>query len=139
MAQASVQDRTARRTLKAAGIVTRREVVPVDGMDGYYQVSDSETGSGKVYLVNLSTCTCPDFIYRGNVCKHILSARAEHEALMTYAAAWDALTRPTCPMCGSPIEPRSFYVGGRGYVYADVCSGDATHSNRRPLESLPAC
>lgn len=36
-----------------------------------------------------------------------------------------------CPMCGSPIVPRQYYVGGRGYLYFDICSGDASHDGKR--------
>lgn len=126
MAQASLT-----RTVRAAGIVQRQECIPVDAMDGWYQVSDTGTGSGKHYMVSLSSCNCPDYTYRGNVCKHIQAARAEHTALMAYAASWDALGQPQCPMCGQPMIEVSYYVGGRGYVFVEVCAGDASHVNRR--------
>jgi hypothetical protein len=128
------------RTARGAGIVTRHDVIPVDSMDGFYQVRDTATGSGKVYLASIDSCSCPDHTFRGSLGKHIKAARAGHDALTAYAASWDALTQPRCPMSGCSIEARSYYVGGRGYVYLDVCSGDATHSNRRPrLEDLPEC
>lgn len=103
----------------------------MESMEGWYQVRDTGTGSGKIYLTSLTSCCCPDHTYRGSICKHIQAARAEHAALTAYAADWDALAQPACPMCGSPLEERSYYVGGRGYVFVEVCSGDASHSNRR--------
>ena len=35
-----------------------------------------------------------------------------------------------CPMCGAEIVSRQYYVGGRGYVYFDVCSGDGSHYSK---------
>ncbi len=52
MANAILQDRTTRRTLKAAGIVTRQEVTPLDDMPGLFQVRDSRTGSGAVHIAS---------------------------------------------------------------------------------------
>lgn len=128
------------RQTRALGIISRQEVIPVDTMDGWYQVRDTGTGSGKVYLTSVDSCSCPDHTYCGNLCKHIQAARAEHAALMAFAASWDALTQPRCPMCNCPIESRQFYTGGRGWAFYEVCAGDATHSNRRPrLEDLPQC
>lgn len=39
---------------------------------GVYKVQ-SFSNKSKVYVVNLNigTCNCPDFVYRGNSCKHL--------------------------------------------------------------------
>lgn len=34
---------------------------------------------------------------------------------------------PRCPECGSELESRQYYVGGRGYQYVKVCTRDAQH------------
>ncbi len=58
--------------------------------------------------------------------------------LAAYAAAWDreATARKEamierCPVCGCRIIGQQFYIGGRGYVYFDVCEGDQSHRCRR--------
>lgn len=119
------------RTAKAAGIISRQECIPQD--DGQWLVRDTATGSGKVHRTSRTGCDCYD-AQRGHRCKHQLAVVAEEQALAAYATGWDrqaSAARPCCPMCGCAIEPRAYYVGGRGYVYVEVCSGDATHSNRR--------
>jgi hypothetical protein len=40
--------------------------------------------------------------------------------------------RPCCPECGSELETRQYYTGGRGYRMWLVCTRDAQH------QSLPA-
>lgn len=122
------------RTARAAGIISRHEGIPVDTMDGFYQVRDTTTGSGRVYLTSSDRCTCPDHLFRGNVCKHIRAAQAEHEALATYADDWDravALQEPRCPQCGAPLAVTQYYTGGRGWAFYEVCSGDSSHVTRR--------
>ncbi len=53
--------------------------------------------------------------------------------LAGYAASWDAWAasqRPICPMCGAAIEPRQYYVGGKGYMLFEVCSSDGSHYSK---------
>ena len=50
--------------------------------------------------------------------------------LAGYGAAWDAWAaskQPRCPMCGATLEPRQSYVGGKGYRFFQVCSGNTEH------------
>src|SRR5688500_1040565 len=54
--------------------------------------------------------------------------------LADYAALWDQWatarkeeTINRCPVCGSQIVGQQYYVGGRGYVYFDVCECDGSH------------
>src|SRR5688500_6556640 len=57
--------------------------------------------------------------------------------LAAYATAWDQWAHAQkeeatavgerCPVCGSRIVGQQWYVGGRGYVYFDVCEGDGSH------------
>lgn len=131
------------RTARAAGIITRHEVTPVDDRPGFFNVRDTATGSGALHLTSANSCTCKDHIFGTGVCKHRQAVQAEERELAQYATQWDfsaALQRPRCPLCGSALEERSYYVGGVGYRYVQVCSDDASHSNRRPrLEDLPEC
>ena len=64
------------------------------------------------------------------------------DGLTDYALAWDAWTPRErsersaqcgagCPVCGAALEGRQSYIGGRGYCYFDVCSGDGSHFARR--------
>ncbi len=63
----------------------------------------------------------------------LMLAALYRDGLTDYAEAWDRAAaaqrqaEATCPMCGTTIEGRQYYVGGRGYVYFDVCSGDGSH------------
>ncbi len=57
--------------------------------------------------------------------------------LAAYAREWDeaaeahrAALVERCPVCGSEIVGQQYYVGGRGYMYFDVCSGDGSHFSR---------
>ncbi len=67
------------------------------------------------------TCSCQGRA-RGYVCWHIVAARLLARAAERYQAR-----QALCPMCGAPIEGRQYYVGGRGYCYFEVCSGDGSH------------
>ncbi len=61
-------------------------------------------------------------------------AELYNDDLMTYAAAWDlyaAAYMPRCPQCGALLEGRQAYAGGRGYIFVEVCSGDASHYSKR--------
>src|SRR5687767_9467344 len=67
-------------------------------------------------------------------------AELQYDELAQYAHEWncrakaqrEAVTRQaTCPVCGSQIVGQQWYVGGRGYVYFDVCAGDASHVCQR--------
>ncbi len=119
------------RTTRAAGIVTRHEVTPVDDMPGLYRVRDTQTGSGMVHIASMHRCDCADARQRGSQCKHQIAVAEEECALLAYAASWDALARPTCPMCGCPIVSQQFYTGGRGYAFYEVCAGDSSHVTKR--------
>jgi hypothetical protein len=66
-------------------------------------------------------------------------AELQYDELAAYAQDWnrsaqtqkEATTRrAVCPVCEEPIIGRQYYVGGRGYVYFDVCSGDGSHFSR---------
>ena len=128
MAQAILQDR---RTERAAGIVERHEVIPVDDLAGWYQVRDTVTGSGVWHLATSDRCDCRDAL-RGT-CKHQLAARKAEAELSAYAANWDAHAEaqrpagPSCPDCGGRLECQSYYIGGRGYQAFMVCTSDAQH------------
>jgi hypothetical protein len=51
-------------------------------------------------------------------------------ATSTYAAdGW--AHQPRCPMCNSPIVTRQYHVGGAGFCFFEVCSGDGSHPARR--------
>ncbi len=74
----------------------------------------------------------------------LVLAELYRDELLAYAAQWDesAATQrcaisalsaksPTCPQCGAAIECRQAYVGGRGYVYIEVCGADRYHYSKR--------
>jgi hypothetical protein len=129
MAQSTLPQST--RTAKAAGIVERHECEPLEHIPGFWRVTDTATGSGKVRIATAHQCNCPDFLFRGHRCKHMQAIRREAAALEAYAEAWDAAARPSCPQCGAPIVPVQSYVGGRGYMFFEVCSGDGSHYSKR--------
>ncbi len=83
--------------------------------------------SDRRYTVTAQGCACKAYL-DGRPCWH----RAARRLLVK---AGELAQRQeyveTCPMCGAPIEGRQFYVGGRGYVYFDVCSGDGSHLTRK--------
>jgi hypothetical protein len=86
MAPAILQDR---RTVRAAGIVQRSEVIPVEDIPGLFQVRDSVSGSGEWHLATASTCDCYD-AGKGHICKHMHAVRVEESALVQFCADWDA-------------------------------------------------
>jgi hypothetical protein len=107
-------------------IATTLETEPI--ADGLWDVVETYTGT--LYHVQGSHCDCRT----GGDCAHLQAVRKAAHDLVSYAADWDrmvALTQPQCPQCGSALEERSYYVGGRGYSYVQVCSNDASHSSRR--------
>jgi hypothetical protein len=115
------------REVKAAAILDRQECVPVDDLPGLWNVMDSLTGSGRVYIASVSRCDCPDFTYRGRVCKHMTAVRRTEAELATYAASWDAAALPRqdrCPMCGDTLRVENAYIGGKGYRLFMVCAGE---------------
>ncbi len=146
MTTAILQDR---RTAKAAGIVGRQEVIPVEDLAGWFQVRNTVTGSGAWHLATSDRCDCRDAL-RGT-CKHQLAVRAAELDLAQYCAAWDARSEqaraaagPSCPTCGARLETRSYYVGGRGMMAFLVCVDDVTHAAHaqpepfRPSRPRPA-
>jgi hypothetical protein len=126
MAQATVARPT--RSDKALGILERHEVIPANDMPGWWHVRDSLTGSGKWYLATAAHCNCYDA--QRHICKHMQAVQRESRLLEAYSASWDAWAasqRPCCPQCGAQLVSMQFYVGGRGYRFFDVCSGDRAH------------
>jgi hypothetical protein len=122
------------RTTRALGIIARAEITPIADMPGLYHVRDTQTGSGAVHIASAQHCDCYDHRHRGHQCKHQIAVAAEERELAAYAASWDlsaALQRPRCPQCDSALEERSYYVGGKGYRYIQVCSDDASHATGR--------
>ena len=75
----------------------------------------------------------------------LVLAELYRDDLMVYAAQWDesataqkcaisalsAKSPSRCPQCGAALECRQAYVGGRGYCYFEVCSGDGSHYGKR--------
>ena len=64
----------------------------------------------------------------------LVLAELYRDDLMAYAEGWDvwaAAQQPRCPQCGAALESRQAYVGGRGYCYFEVCSGDGSHYSKR--------
>ena len=135
------------RSERAAGIQQRQELMLQD--DGSWKVRDTH-GSGKWYTVIDGNCSCPDATYRAVTCKHSRAVLSEEQALRQFAADWDAQAepaldeyrgpygsdgwpqpRPTCPDCGAELETRSYYIGGRGYQYFEVCTADMAHHARQ--------
>ncbi len=49
--------------------------------------------------------------------------RAEAE-LAAYAASWDVMARPRCPMCGEWVSIQNAYIGGKGYQLFSICDGE---------------
>lgn len=141
MAHAPIlQDRTARRAAKAATIIARQECIPVDDIPGFFQVRDSVSGSGEWHLASISSCDCRDALR--NTCKHQMAARQAEADLAAYCDDWNTRsdeqreavavvtlsdTSPCCPECGAELETRSYYIGGRGYCYFEVCTRDLAH------------
>jgi hypothetical protein len=82
MATPIVQDQTARRVSKAAGIITRQECIPVDNLAGWFQVRDSVSGSGEWHLATVDRCDCRDALK--HTCKHQMAVRAEEAALRQF-------------------------------------------------------
>ena len=64
----------------------------------------------------------------------LVLAELYRDDLMAYAEAWDVCAsaqQPRCPECGAALECRQAYVGGRGYVYIEVCGADRYHYSKR--------
>ena len=113
------------RTDRAAGILDRQEAEPVDGIPGLWHITDTVTGSGRVYITSAQRCDCPDHNYRGNVCKHMHAVERAEAELATYAAGWDAdvrAQRVQCPDCGTMLHSDVCYIGGKGYTAFLTCT-----------------
>ena len=59
------------------------------------------------------------------------TTRVEHNGDGSTLRQGDTSTVARCPECGSAIVSRQYYVGGQGYRYFEVCSGDGSHYSRR--------
>ena len=119
-----------RRPVKAAGIVERHECEPVDDRPGFFHVTDTATGSGKVHVANAQQCDCPDFLFRNQRCKHMQAVMRESQLLTAYSVSWDdwaASQRPCCPDCGAELKTAVHWVGGRGYLTFLVCVDHVEH------------
>ncbi|HSH78187.1 MAG TPA: hypothetical protein VLA19_06615 [Herpetosiphonaceae bacterium] len=92
-------------------------------------VIESATEIGRTrYHVSAEGCACKA-AQHNRPCWHVWAYRIMHTAsVLAQRAA--AATSGTCPMCGAAIVGRQYYVGGRGYVYFDICSGDGSHFSR---------
>lgn len=104
------------REERAATIVEEGIVVELEAEAGLFVVVD-RANNRKAHLSSTDFCDCKDHEHRGVACAHILAVRK-------------ALNLIVCPQCSEPIEARQFYIGGREYVYFDVCSGDGSHFSR---------
>ena len=93
--------------------------------DGDTLVIASATSDTR-YTVTKAGCECKAF-WDGRPCWH----RAARRLLLKAAELARAPQVECCPMCGALIEGRQYYVGGKGYVYFDVCSGDSSHLTRK--------
>ncbi len=94
--------------------------------DGH-TVALRSASSARVYHIDTREpmrCSCKAH-ERGLVCWHVAGAR-----LIVRAAERHQQRLAVCPMCGAAIVGRQYYVGGRGYVYFDVCSGDGSHYSK---------
>lgn len=93
--------------------------------DGHVVTLHSASSDG-VYRIDVREpmhCTCKGRA-RGFRCWHLVAAR-----LIVRAAEHHA--HPTCPRCQASIESDQVYVGGRGYIWVDVCSSDRSHYSKR--------
>ncbi len=90
----------------------------------------ASASSNKRYTVTQYGCECRAFA-DGWPCWHRAARRllikAAELAKQLHAVA-------TCRQCGAALEGRQYYVGGKGYVYVDVCSGTCAHSTRQEDE-----
>ncbi len=89
--------------------------------DGETLVIQSAT-SDQRYTVTAEGCACKAF-WDCQPCWH----RAARRLLIKAAQMASQPPVELCPMCQAPIEGRQYYVGGIGYTYFDVCSGDGSH------------
>ena len=70
----------------------------------------------------------------------LVLAELYRDELLAYAEGWDVWAAEAknyssrvqfCPQCGAALECRQAYVGGRGYVYIEVCGADRYHYSKR--------
>jgi hypothetical protein len=139
--------RTARRTVKALGIVERQSCELQD--DGRWIVCDVVTGSGTPRTVVHGHCDCPDHTRRAAYCKHLQAVALEEQALAIFCDDWNTRSEqqrqsvsetfqqqnlpaksqqgPRCPDCGAPLVSQSYHIGGKGLVCFLVCTRDLEH------------
>ena len=114
--------------------------------DGDVLVIASASDGSSRYTVDVHGCGCRA-AQKGNPCWHraarrLLVKAAELAAPAPVPAPVPAPTpepdpEPTavdagdvCPMCGAVLVAVEYYVGGRGYRYYEICSGDGAHYRR---------
>ena len=90
----------------------------------------ASASSHKRYTVTQQSCECKAFA-DGVPCWHRAARRLLIKAT-ELAKQLPAIA--TCRQCGAALEGRQYYVGGKGYVYVDVCSGTCAHSTRQEDE-----
>jgi len=110
---------------------------------GEVLVIESATTPGLRYTVSATSCSCKAAA-KGTPCWHraarrllVLAATLGDDPTPTPAAPALALVPVAepgppaqCPMCGETIESRQVYIGGKGYCFVDVCSGDGSHYSK---------
>ena len=125
VAQALQQARTEAATSMAWLNALNRAALNLEAgfwqFDGDTLVISSATKQGTRYTVSRDGCTCKAG-QAHKPCWHRAARR-----LLCKAAELAQASRAVCPMCGAPIVGRQYYVGGRGYVHFEVCSGDGSH------------
>ncbi len=75
--------------VKARGIVSCPEVIPVDDHPGYFYVTDTATNPGQTYIATSLDCNCADYTAGCCPCQHMAAVKREALALLAYAADWD--------------------------------------------------
>ena len=95
----------------------------------------SATDSSTRYRVTADACECLAYRSGRRACWHRAALR-----LLLLAAEVPSEPEPEpeppaaitrCPMCDSEIIGWQYYVGDRGYMAFDVCSGDGVHVARK--------
>ena len=129
-AAASAAQRKVGNDKARQGAIARALVNLSQGQFSYdgQQVLLHSASSDTVYRITAEEpmkCSCKGRA-RGYRCWHVVAARL----IVRAAEHYQERQRALCPMCGAAIEGRQYYVGGKGYTYFEVCSGDGSHYAR---------